>query len=45
MWTIMDWKWTSITFIATYAFGIIGGIALTKFCDAYVEARDAGVIA
>jgi len=45
MWTIMNLKWASITFVATYVMGVIGGIGFVKFLEAYQEARDAGVIA
>ena len=45
MWTIMNLKWTAITFTATYVVGVIGGIAVCKWLDMYQEARDAGVIA
>lgn len=42
MWTIMNLKWTAITFGVTY---ITGGIAFVKFLEAYQEAKAAGVIA
>lgn len=45
MWTIMNLKWASITFVATYVMGVIGGIAVVKFLDTYQEAKEAGVIA
>lgn len=45
MWTIMDIKWTTITFVTTYVMGVFGGVAFVKFLEAYQEARDAGVIA
>lgn len=45
MWTLMDWRWTTITFVTTYVMGILGGVAVCKWLDMYQEARDAGVIA
>lgn len=45
MWTVMNLKWTAITFGVTYITGVIGGIAFVKFLEAYQEAKAAGVIA
>lgn len=45
MYYIMSWKWYLGMQLATMVSGALLGWSLTKWCEAYDEAKKAGVVA